>query len=73
MARVVVLGHVESIEDAVSHRQILLSAAVWQPSGSPQNARLLDHFGIFELFASQIELLCGVNEARCSWTWRLTI
>lgn len=52
----VILGYAESIEDAVSHRQILLSAAVWQPSGTPQDARLLDHFVVGELFASQVEL-----------------
>jgi len=56
VARVVIPDNAERIEDTASHRQILLSAAVWQPSGTPQDARLLDHFVVGELVASQVEL-----------------
>jgi hypothetical protein len=44
MGRVVILGYAKSIEDAAPHRQVLLSAAVWQAGWTPQDARLLDHF-----------------------------
>jgi hypothetical protein len=56
VSRVVILGYAESIEDAAPHRQILLSAAVWQPSGTPQDARLPDHFVAGELLASQVQI-----------------
>jgi hypothetical protein len=56
VARSVIVGKAESLEHAVSQRQILPSAAVRQASGTPQNARLLDGFVIGELFASQVEL-----------------
>jgi len=40
----------------VSHPQILLSAALRQPSWTTQDARLLDQFVARELFASQVDL-----------------
>jgi hypothetical protein len=52
----VVPGYAQSIEDAASHRQVLLGAAAWQPSGSLHDMRLPYHLVVGELLASQVEL-----------------
>jgi hypothetical protein len=44
-------GIAESVENAVSHGQVLLGSALRQPGGTRQDARLLDYFTVDELFA----------------------
>jgi hypothetical protein len=44
-------GIAESVENAVSHGQVLLGSALRQPGGTRQDARLLDYLTVDELFA----------------------